>query len=356
MPCPGQVLPVRILITTVKVPFVSGGAEVLASQLKHNLIVAGHEAELVEIPFKWYPPECILDQMLACRLLDLSESCYVGVDRVIGLKFPAYLIPHPNKILWILHQHRQAYELWAAGDLYQQPNGSLVREAIVQADRKLLADARSIFTIAENVSQRLQKYCGISSTPLYNPPLGAEHYFCGDDRGYLFFPSRLNPGSKRQGLVLQALARTKEPVRILFAGAPEVPAMAVELQKLTELLGLRERVEWLGNVSEEEKRNLYAHARGVVFTPYDEDYGYVTLEAMLAAKPVVTCSDSGGALEFVRQRETGLVAAPEPVKLAEALDELWQNPATSKEWGEAGRARYDSLGISWTNVIERLLA
>lgn len=346
----------RVLITTVKVPFVSGGAEVLASQLRHNLIVAGHEAELVEIPFKWYPPECILDQMLACRLLDLSESCYVGVDRVIGLKFPAYLIPHPNKVLWILHQHRQAYDLWAAGDLYQQPNGSLVRDAIVQADRKLLADARSIFTIAENVSQRLQKYCGISSTPLYNPPLGAEHYFCGADRGYLFFPSRLNPGSKRQGLVLEALARTKEPVRILFAGAPEVPAMAAELQHLAESLGVKNRVEWLGNVPEEEKRNLYAHARGVVFTPYDEDYGYVTLEAMLAAKPVVTCSDSGGSLEFVRQRETGLIAAPEPVKLAEALDELWQSPSQARIWGEAGRERYDSLNINWNNVIDKLLA
>jgi glycosyltransferase involved in cell wall biosynthesis len=346
----------RILITTVRVPFISGGAEILAAQLKHHLLAAGHEAEIVEIPFKWYPPEKILDQMLACRLLDLSESCYVGVDRVIGLKFPAYLIPHPNKVLWILHQHRQAYDLWESGDLRQQPNGSLIRDTIIQADRNLLPEAKSIFTIAENVSQRLQKYCGIASTPLYNPPLGAEDYFCGEDRGYFFFPSRLNPGSKRQGLVLQALALTKEPVRILFAGAPDVPGMAVELQQLTETLGLGERVEWRGNVSEEEKRNLYAHARGVVFPPDDEDYGYVTLEAMLAAKPVVTCSDSGGALEFVRHRETGLVTAPEPEKLAEALDEIWQNPVKSKEWGEAGRVRYDSLGISWENVIKRLLA
>jgi len=347
---------VRILIATVKVPFVSGGAEILAQQLLVNLRAAGHETEMVEIPFKWYPPERILDHMLACRLLDLTESCYSRVDRVIGLKFPAYLIPHPNKVLWILHQHRQAYDLWESGDLLQQPNGSLVRDAIIQADRKLLSEARSIFTIAENVSQRMQKYCGISSTPLYNPPLGAEKYFRGDDRGYLFFPSRLNPWSKRQGLVLQALAMTREPVRILFAGVPEVPVMAVELQQLTESLGLGERVEWLGNVSEEEKTSLFAHSRGVIFPPLDEDYGYVTLEAMLAAKPVVTCSDSGGALEFVRHRETGLIAAPEPGKLAEALDELWQSPTQARIWGEAGRERYESLNINWMNVIDRLLA
>ena len=40
-------------------------------------------------------------------------------------------------------------------------------------------------------------------------------------------------------------------------------------------------------------------ALGVIFPPLDEDYGYVTLEAMLAAKPVITCTDSGGPLEFV---------------------------------------------------------
>ncbi len=356
MPCLWQGLPVRILITTVKVPFVTGGAEILASQLRHNLIVAGHDAELVEIPFKWYPSERILDQMLACRLLDLSESCHVGIDRVIGLKFPAYLIPHPNKVCWILHQHRQAYDLWESGDLRLQPNGSLVRDAIVQADRMLLTEAKSIFTIAENVSKRLKKYCGISSAPLYNPPLGAEHYFCGDDRGYVFFPSRLNPGAKRQGLVLQALALTKEPVRILFAGVPDVPAMATELRQLAESLGVQDRVEWLGNVTEEEKRNLYAHARGVVFPPLDEDYGYVTLEAMLASKPVVTCTDSGGALEFVCHRETGLIAAPSAANLAEALDELWQSPSQARIWGEAGRERYDNLNINWQTILDNLLA
>lgn len=345
----------RILITTVKVPFISGGAEVHANQLKNELISAGHEAEIIEIPFKWYPPEKILDQMLACRLLDLSESCYVKIDRVIGLKFPAYLIPHPNKVLWILHQHRQAYDLWESGDIRQQPNGALVRDAIINADRQLFAEARAIFANSKNVANRISKYFGITSTPLYHPPLNADKYFCGDDHGHLFFPSRLNPWSKRQGLVLRALALTKEPVRILFAGAAEVPSMAVELKQLAESLDLGGRVEWLGNVSEEEKISLYAHSRGVVFPPLDEDYGYVTLEAMLAAKPVVTCSDSGGALEFVRHRETGLIAAPEPEKLAGALDELWQNPVTAKVWGEAGRARYDSLGISWANVIERLL-
>src|SRR5439155_3184295 len=67
------------------------GAEIHAEGLLQALRVEGHEAEIVAVPFKWYPPERILETMLACRLLDLTESAGTRVDRVIGLKFPAYL-------------------------------------------------------------------------------------------------------------------------------------------------------------------------------------------------------------------------------------------------------------------------
>ena len=132
----------RILIATVQVPFVRGGAEVHGENLRDALRRAGHEAEIVAVPFKWYPPERILDTMLSCRLMDLTESSGVKVDVLIGLKFPAYLIPHPNKVLWILHQHRAAYDLWGHqfGDLHRFPNGSQIREAIEHADRKLIPE------------------------------------------------------------------------------------------------------------------------------------------------------------------------------------------------------------------------
>src|ERR671923_1003030 len=162
----------RIVIATVQVPFIRGGAEILAEGLRDALQAEGHEAEIAAIPFKWYPPERILDHILACRLLDITESTGMTVDRVIGLKFPAYFIPHPNKVLWILHQHRTAYDLWdhTLGDLIHFPNGVQIRETIRQADKRLLPEAQKIFTIAANVSRRLKTYCGIDSTPLYNPP------------------------------------------------------------------------------------------------------------------------------------------------------------------------------------------
>jgi glycosyltransferase involved in cell wall biosynthesis len=346
----------RILIATVSVPFVSGGAEVLAEGLYRALLDAGHQAEIVAIPFKWYPPERILDQMLACRLLDLSETVGIPVDRLIALKFPAYLTPHPRKVIWMLHQHRQAYDLWQhpLNDLHTFANGAEVRAAIHRADAELLPQARGIFTISRNVALRMHTYCGLNATTLYHPPRDAGSYYTRPAEDYLYFPSRINP-LKRQDLVLEALAETRTKVRVCFSGPSAEPGFERKCAALAHKNGFENRVEWLGAVSEEEKRDLYARSLGVLFPPVDEDYGYITLEAMLARKPVITCIDSGGPLEFVAGRETGIVAEPTPAALAAAMDEVWEDRETAGRWGLAGRQRYDDLHIGWGYVIEKLL-
>lgn len=348
----------RVLILNSLVPFVRGGAEIHAEELCMAVRRFGHEAEIVNIPFCHYPPERIPEQILACRLLDVTSSFGVPTDLVIGLKFPAYLIPHPNKVLWILHQHRQAYDLWDSAEyveMQQYPLGSVVRDAIRAADRRLIPEAKRVFANSQNVARRLFNYCGLEASPLYHPPRNAEQFFCAEDEGYLLFPSRLS-GLKRQDLVLKALALTTESVRVRFVGAPDLPFYREQLRNLSELLGVSSRVEFVGHVTEAEKRDLYAHARGVIFPPYDEDYGYITLEAMLASKPVITCSDSGGPLEFVAHGETGVIAEPTSQSFAEAMDELWASPERARQWGKAGRAVFDALDITWDNVVARLLA
>ena len=346
----------RILIATVHVPFIRGGAEVHAEGLRDALREAGHEVEIIAVPFKWYPPERIVDHMLACRLLDVTEVMGTPVDLLIGLRFPAYLIPHPNKVLWILHQFRTAYELWdhQLGDLIYSPNGAEVRDSIRQADRHFIGQAKLVFANSANVAARLKYFCDIEAAPLYHPPLHAEKFYPGEAEDYFFFPSRLCL-PKRQSLVLEALAHTKNPVRVRFAGAADQPAYQNELKSLARKLRVHNRVEWLGAIDETEKRELYARALGVIYPPIDEDYGYVTLEAMLAAKPLIVCTDSGGPLEFVRQEETGLIAEPEAGSLAKALDRLWQDRSAAKKWGEAGRVLYREMDITWANVVRKLL-
>lgn len=347
----------RILVATVQVPFIRGGAEIHAEGLRDALCRAGHQAEILAVPFKWYPPEKILDHILACRLLDVSEVAGTRVDRLIGLRFPAYLIPHPNKVLWILHQHRTAYELWdhALSDLVYYPNGSQVRDAIEAADRKLIPEARAVYANSRNVAQRLKRFCDIESTPLYHPPPGAEQFYSAAADDYVFFPSRLCI-PKRQELVLEALSLTRNPVRVRFAGTSDHPDYTNKLESLARKLKVKERVEWLGGITDEEKRAQYASARAIVYPPVDEDYGYVTLEAMLALKPVITCRDSGGPLEFVVDKETGLIAEPTPEGLAAAFDLLWENREQARKLGEAGRDRYQSLNLTWENVVKKLLS
>jgi glycosyltransferase involved in cell wall biosynthesis len=346
----------KILVVTTQVPFVRGGAEILAEGLIHALCAAGHQAEIVAIPFKWYPPEKILDNMLACRLLDLSESCGQAVDKVIGLKFPAYLIPHQNKVMWLVHQHRTAYDLWGTEfcDLIHFPNGLQIREAIIHADNKVFQEYGSIFTIAGNISKRLKRFNNVDSIPLYNPPKNADSFYSEDTEDYFFFPSRLTT-IKRQELVIKALAETNNSVRVVFAGKADNDNYVDYLINLAKQLQVSEKVVFLGEISEDKKIQSYARSLGVIYPPFDEDYGYVTLEAMLSSKPVITCADSGGSLEFVRHKETGLIVEPTPSSLAVAMDKLWENRSWAKTLGKEGREYYHSLNITWSNVVKKLL-
>ena len=347
----------KIMIATSGVPFKRSGVEILACRLREALSEPGHEAELIIIPFKDYPPGRIPDQILACRLLDLTETCGVRIDRLIGLNFPAYLIPHPNKVIWLARQHRTAYELWdhaTAGDLIHCPDGPVIREAIRRVDCELIPEAKAVYTLSENVSRRLRHFCNIGSQPVYNPPAQAGLLHSSPAGDYFFFPGRVI-SSNRQLLAIQALTQCRERTVIRFAGKANDSAERTACVEAITHFKLEGRVEWLGWISEEQKRDLYAHCLGVIFPPVDEDYGYVTLEAMLSAKPVITCSDSGGPLEFVMNRQTGLVVQPTAVALARAMDGLWTDRQCAAAMGDAGRARYHDLHISWDNVVEKLL-
>jgi hypothetical protein len=137
----------NILIATTQVPFTTGGAEAHVAGLQRALVQAGYNAEVVALPFKWYPPAEIMRSALAWRLLDLSEANGKPVDLVIGMKFPAYLVAHERKVLWIMHQYRAAYNLWDTrfDDLSMYPDGAQVREWIRQADNRLIPQARKVF-------------------------------------------------------------------------------------------------------------------------------------------------------------------------------------------------------------------
>ena len=346
----------NVLILNTQVPFCYGGAEVLAEDLQVQLELAGHRAEILTLPFKWYPQQTLANTILATKLMDVSNFNGVTIDRVIALKFPMWLIPHPAMSLWILHQHRAAYDLWdyRFSDLAGMPDGKALRNMIRREDSAAIKACNAVFTISRNVTGRLKQYNNIASEVLYPPPRSLERFRVDSYGDYFFFPSRITP-IKRQELVIEALVHVPEPVKVVFAGEPDSPVYLEKLKKRADKLGVSGKVEWRGRISEEEKFDLYANALMVIFTPVDEDYGYVTPEAMLSSKAVLTLEDSGGAAEFVQHDRNGLTVPADPRAMALAISRVWNDRAGAERLGSAARQRIDEIDLSWDKIVESLL-
>ena len=300
----------NIAIVDTCVPFVKGGAEHFGEALRQQLAARGHNALPVRIPFRRQPEEQVLDHLLACRLMTLPR-----IDRVIALRFPAYCVPHPNKVVWLVNQFRQVYK------------DDAIRQVVINADNFYLPQARRIYTNA--AAERLGKFNGIAPEVLHAPLARAEHFFCSGYGDYFVCPGRVD-GDKHLALVVESMKYVKSGVRL-------------------------EPIPW--GMNEDEKARRYAGALGCVYTPYDEDScGEVTLEAYHSRKPVITCRDSGGATMLVRHGETGLVVEPQPAAIAAAMDDLFHNRDRAAKMGNAGFELMMATGIYWDNVIEKLLA
>lgn len=339
----------RVIIATVQVPFIRGGAELHAENLHNNLLKNGIESEIVTFPFKFTPEIYIADLMEFIDKINFSNFGWVSIDKVIALRFPAYYVNHPNKVVWLLHQHRAVYDLYDPNKADE--NLKKLREIIIEHDNRNLSSC-TVYANSQNVAKRLKFYNNIDSEPLYHPPYNAEKFYCSQSTlNYIFYPSRLEK-LKRQDLVIRAMKYIKSDTKLIIAG---IGGMYAEYQKLVYELNLHSKVSLIGEISEEEKFAFYANSLAVSYIPYDEDYGYVTLEAMLSSKPVITCKDSGGPLEFIIDGENGFIVEPNPKEIAEKIDYLAYNRKKSIEMGRCGREIYHKKNISWGNVINKLL-
>jgi glycosyltransferase involved in cell wall biosynthesis len=339
-----------ICVCSVQAPFIVGGAEILATELAASLKTRGYLVDVVNVPFKWYPVQDIVKQALVWRFLDITESNGVPIDLVIPTKFPSYLVKHPLKVTWLFHQHREVYDLYGTPycSFTDDPEEQEIRQTILRMDAKCLRESRRIFTISKNVSARLSRYNGIPSETLYPPPHYAGRYREGEFSDYALYAGRLET-LKRVDLLIEAFRYVERGARLLIAGrGPQQE----NLERQVERLGLGDRIRFTGFVPEEDLLSLYADAFAIVYAPVDEDYGYVTVEAFLSGKPVVTCKDSGGTLEFVEDGATGFVTDPEPQEIAGALNRLYLDRRLAREMGAAGRPRV--AGIGWDSVIDAL--
>ena len=341
-----------VLVCEAQVPLVQGGAELHVRGLVDELGRHGYRAERVSIPFKWYPKDALLAQAAAWRLVDLTESNGTRIDAVIATKFPTYFVRHPHKITWLFHQYRAIYDL--CGTPYSEFTSSeadvRLRDRLIALDNEVLSESKRLFANARNTAARLARYNGLAAEPLYHPPPLAGALRPGPFGDYVLSVGRLE-ANKRVDLVVRALARAPSTVRLVIVG--DGPLRGA-LEQTADAEGVGGRVTFAGPVDRGELIDLYAGALGVVFPPFDEDFGYITLEAFLARKPVVTTVDAGGPLEFVDDGVTGLVAEPTADAIGAAIARLESNRAAAAALGGAGYER--ARTITWDGVVERLMA
>ena len=225
----------KIILASTTNPFVDGGSTFIVDWLEENLRRAGHQVEVLNFPFD-FSHTGMLDQMLALRLLDLSQHG----DRLIAIRTPSYLLRHPSKVLWFIHHHRSAYDLWNTPytDIPRSPEGLRYRRAIMNADDVAFGEAHRIFANSQVVADRLKRFNHVSAEVLY-PPLGnAERYRSTAFDDYILYVSRLTH-HKRQWLAIEALRHSRTPVKLVIAGLPDpgaAPYLA-QLQSLVEKYG-----------------------------------------------------------------------------------------------------------------------
>lgn len=343
----------KIALCSTFVPFLYGGARNIVDWLQTMLEQEGHQVERIYLP-QVDAPDLLFQQMAAFRWIDLSAA-----DRVICFRPQAHLIDHPHKILWFIHHVRVFYDLYDSpyrgfpDDLKHQG----IRDALVAADNAALREAKHVFTNSRVVSERLARYNQVESEVLYPPVFDAGRFHCRGHSDEVVYVCRLEH-HKRQHLLIEALAHTRTPVRLRICGSSAGTAYPDELHALIARLGLQGRVvlenRW---ITEQEKVDYLADCLAAAYLPLDEDsYGYPSVEASHASKAILTTTDSGGVLELVSDGLNGYVATPTPASLGFALDKLYTERATTVALGAAARERLDTLNISWSHVIQRLLA
>lgn len=339
----------KILLVSTKDPFIYGGDSVFINSLENELSKY-FEVEKIFIPFS-INPDLLEEQIEGLRKLKFDYG-----DLAITSRPFSYAIKHHNKIVWFMHHIRYLYDLWDTefNILRRDKEKYLkLREKIIQYDNIFLKECKKVFAISNNVKNRLKKFNGINAEVLYPPLPNKEKYFSQSQENFFFLPSRLAT-NKRQDLVISALKHTKENYKLVIAGQKDEKYFRKKIEPLLKEKQIVEKLEILDFVEEEKKIELYSKCLAILFTPFDEDYGYITLEAFYSSKPVITCKDSGGPLEFVEHNFNGLVVDPTPQSIAEAMDYLFKHKKEAEKMGQNAKKTIEQKNIGWEKIIEKM--
>ena len=382
----GENTPMTIgIVAPSPVPFVVGGAEKLwwglQEYINKNTI---HHCELIKI--------CAKDNNF-CDLIQSYDRFFrldlLHFDMILTTRYPAWMVQHPNHHIYFQHPLRGLYERYcgpetippavcayprvkkvfnaidaspinirrlfdAAMALANDPKapeearlfpGPVARQVVHALDRHAISGAARVFAISETVQKRAGYFPDPENVPVVYHPSNLQGFYDGNP-DYLLTVSRL-VRPKRISLILKAYMQAGLNIPLKIAGCgPQMPF-------LKKLAARNRNIRFTGFVSDRDLAQLYSNALVVVFVPENEDLGLVTLEAMHAGKPVITCSDSGGAAELVSHGQTGWICAPNAKDLAAAMRTAAADIRNTATMGRLARDRV--RGVSWENLLSTLL-
>lgn len=339
----------KIAVTTSSDEFelggIKGGNQLIMETITNAINkYTKHNATNIFLPSKHYPLTSLFKSYYKYYRTDFSEY-----DLVISSKYPSYVIRHKDHICFFAHRFRQFYDWWPDYKKSIQGYGNKAitygaRLLIKKIDSHFLKKAKKIYAYSKFLKARLEQ-SGIKSELLYAPsPI---EKFGQGMYDYILSPSILDDSRKRISLIIEAMKHIKGRIKLKIAGDGPHRKMLRELAKKDK------RIEFLGFQNSENLAKLYANALCVPFVSYLEDYGLVTIEAMKSKKPVITCKDSGGPLEFVQHNKTGLISEPNPKEIASKINYLINNPQEARRMGREGYKIVKD--ITWKNTIRKLL-
>ena len=322
-----------------------GGAEAFYGGLVGALQAAGHDAAEVPVRIDESTFDTLLESYARCYALDLHEY-----DLVISTKAPTFMVSHPNHVSYFVHTVRVFYDMFET----EYGNGSSAQHAqrrVVHAlDRFGLRPGRvrRHFTIGQTACRRLVEaspwWKSVGFRTLHPAPTLPRFRRPGK-QDYILMPGRLHRW-KRVGLMIEAYKHLDRKVPLLVTGTGE------DEQQLRRQAAGDSRIRFLGRVSESELIDLYADALLVGFIPKHEDYGFITIEAFKSGKAVLTCSDSGEPLQFVRDGHNGFVAEPDAKAIAARLTHAIDHRRRVAQMGAQGAKTV--AHVAWEPIVEAL--
>jgi len=343
----------RIVVVTSDVPFVEGGHLTIARSTVKALNEYGYDADLVLTPQNPFGKQ--LRAYIATRFHNFEED---GLGRkihqIISFRFPSYAVKHPRHVCWLNHRIREYYDMWK--DIYAQLGfrkkitESLRRGIIRAIDTYLLKhNVTKLYAQSETIQARLRKWGRIDSDVLYPPP-PQRKYRTESFENFVFSVSRLQK-LKRIDLLIESFRYVKNShLRAVIIGEGQEEQY---LKAKIKDYGLEARIRLFGQAEEESVLSHFARCRAVFFSPLREDYGFVTGEAFASRKAVITTDDSGGPAELVKKSQAGFILPPNPIKIAEKLDELAESRDLAEKMGLRGFNFISKL--TWEDSVKKLI-